>query len=331
MGLLAALSRINSPSGRGKQALGLLLQHSPFLQFMETHSGWELDATKFNWQPEDLSAKTIAARTIGAGAQSAAQNIAITDLVADILAAYNANFDVDASYVADVERKLANMDAYMLKELRRRIRQLAIYLENECFLGTGSDGRMKGLKVILDGTTALPGYTGVTRVEDAQIITGGSTKSCDLTVRTNDDKFIGQLRHWISKVPGCAGILCSPAMGALLDTIARTKYAAGETRDLFGKPVTTFNGTPIVPVLDTSITNDEPDNTTPTALTTTTSLYLVAPGEGSLSLVTNSGLEYTDFDLQEGKQSNREKMEIRLKWKIEVPESVLRIRNFKIA
>lgn len=330
MATFASLSRINSPSGRGRQALGLMLQESPFLRFIEGQSGWERQGTTFNFQPEDLSAKTIAARAIGSGAQNAAQNISPTELVAGALSAYNANFDVDASYIADEAQKLSNMDTFLLKELRRRVKQLAVTVESELIKGSGTDGSMKGLKTILDGTTALPGYAGITRVVNAQEVTAGTTKSLDLTVRTNDAKFIEWFGLQLSKVKNPAGIICSPLMAARLDTIARLNYLAGETRDLFGVPVKTFAGVPIVSILDTSITNDEPDDTTPTANTVTTSLYLLAPGEQSLSIGTNSGLEYTDFDLQEAKQSNREKIEIRAAWKIETPESVLRIRNFKV-
>jgi hypothetical protein len=329
MGNLAGLSRINSPSGRGRDALGILLEESPFLRFLESNSGWELGATKFQWQPEDVSEKTIAARAIGAGAQSVAQDIAITDLEADILAAYNANFDIDASYLADVDRKLANMDEYMLKELRRRIRYLAIYLEKEMFQGTGQSNRMAGLAVILDGSD-LPGYDGITRVENAQDVTGGSTTSCDLTVRTNDNAFIEFLGIMLAKVNNPQGIICSPQAAARLDTIARVNYMAGETRDLFGRPVRTYAGIPIVPVLATTITNDEDDDDYPSVNEDTTSLYIPSLGEQRLSVVTNSGLEYVDFDLQEGKQSNREKVEIRGKWKIETPEAILRIRNIKV-
>lgn len=330
MATLASLSRINSPSGRGRQAVGMLLQESPFLRFMESQSGWELQATSATWQPDDLNNKTISPRAIGNGEQSAAQNVAPASLVASTLYAYNANFDIDQSYVADQSLKLANMDAFLLKELRRRIRALATTMEAEIMKGSGTGGAMKGLKTILNGTDSLPGYASVTRVVNAQEVTGGSTKSLDLTVRTNDAKFIEWFALQLAKVKNPTGIVCSPLMAARLDTIARTNYLAGETRDLFGIPVKTFATVPIVPVLNGSITNDEPDDTVPTPNDVTTSIYIVAPSEQSLSLVTNSGLEYVDFDALESKQSMREKIEIRLAWKIELPESVLRIRNIKI-
>lgn len=168
MATLASLSRINSPSGRGRQAVGMLLQESPFLRFMESQSGWELQATSATWQPDDLSNKTISPRAIGAGAQSAAQNVAPSSVVASALYAYNANFDIDQSYIADQSLKLATMDAFLLKELRRRIRALATTMEAEIMKGSGADGAMKGLKTILNGTDSLPGYASVTRVVNAQ-------------------------------------------------------------------------------------------------------------------------------------------------------------------
>ncbi len=330
MATLASTSRINSPSGRGRQALGLLLQESPLLQFLEAQSGWELLGTAFNWQPEDTSEKTIAARAIGGGVQNTAQDVSPTSFVAGALSAYNANFDIDVSYLADAAQKLVNMDSFMLKELRRRVRALATTLESELMRGTGLNNTMKGLKTILDGVTSLPGYPGIYRVSDAQEITGGTTKSCDLTARTNDAAFIEWFGLQLAKVKNPAGIICSPLMAARLDTIGRTQYLSGETRDLFGKPIKTFAGIPIIPLLASSILNNEPDNTPTTPLEVTTSIYILAPGEQSLSVATNSGLEYTDFDIQSDKQSNREKVEVRAAWKIETPESILRIRNFKV-
>ncbi len=46
--------------------------------------------------------------------------------------------------------------------------------------------------------------------------------------------------------------------------------------------------------------------------------------------MTNSGLYYQEWDHLETKESSQEMFELRMAWKVEDPESVLRIRNIKL-
>jgi hypothetical protein len=88
-------------------------------------------------------------------------------------------------------------------------------------------------------------------------------------------------------------------------------------------------GVEVISVSSNSITLTEPDDTA-TPLETTSSIYVLSPGENNFSLITNSGLQWHDYDSQENKESGREKWEIRANWRIENPKSVLRVRNIKV-
>ena len=321
---------INSPSGRGNDALALLLQNSPFLRFIDENSGWELDAINFSWLPTDIASKTIAARAIGSGATYSAQDLAITTLQTAAQAAYGFAVDIDVAYLQDAQQKLRDIDVWFLKELRSRMKQIAASFELSLFNGTGNSNALKGLKVILDGSTALPGYAATYCVGNAQAVTGGSTKSCDLkTNRNNDAAFCEWLMLELANVDNPTGLVMSPAMAARLSTIGKNLNYFGEGRDTFGIPYTTFAGIPLKPTLATSILSTEPDDTA-TPVNETTSVYILAPAEQALSIVSNCGMTYEDYDHMETKESKREKMEIRGAWKIEEPRAARRIRNIKI-
>lgn len=327
MGTLANLSTINSPSGRGRDALGVLLQESPFLAFLEQNGGWELDATNFEFSPISSAFSSIEARAEG-GAYTGV-DVAPGTKQTGKLAFHGAAVDVDISHKSDAAKGLRDIDVWFAKELKLRIKKFAVAYESMLFNGSGNSNNIKGLKTILSGSD-LPGYTGVTRLVDAQAVTGGSTKSCDLTSSNNYSKFIEWLFVKMKDVKNATGLIMNTSLYARMWTIARKEQMLGENRDLFGVPVATFNNIPMIQVLDDTIVNTEPDNTATTALTETTSLYVMAPGEQNLSLVTNSGLYWMDYDHVENKESGREKFEIRASWKIEEPKSILRIRNIKV-
>src|SRR5690606_4044452 len=102
------------------------------------------------------------------------------------------------------------------------------------------------------------------------------------------------------------------------------KHILGETRDQFGNPVPTFGGVPFIKLLAGSITNTEPDNAG-TPNTNTTSLVITSAGEGRVSVVTNSGLDFRDIGELEGKESERMTWEIRSQTKVEEERSILRV------
>jgi hypothetical protein len=326
---LKQISRINSPSGRGNDALAVLLQESPFLRFIDENSGWELDALNFNWLPTDITSKTLAARAVGSPYTH--QTASPTTAQTGSQAIYGAAVDIDIANKDDADQKLRGIDQWFIKELRYRIKQIAAAFELALFTGTGQDSALKGLSVILNGTTALPGYTGVYNVADAQEVTGGSTVSCDLkTNRNNDAAFCEWLYLQLSNVDNIAGLVMNPAMAARLSTIGKNLNYYGEGKDSFGIPYTTFAGVPIKQALSTSILNTEDDDTDTTPLENTTSIYLMSPGEQKLSIVSNCGLYYKDYPHMEAAESVSEKMELRGTWKIEDTRSIRRIRNIKI-
>lgn len=326
MATLRDLSTINSPSGRGRDGLGVVLQSSPFLAFMETTSGWEEDATVFDWLPVATALATIDAR--GIGGSYTAMNAAPGTRLTGQLAMHGGSVDIDISHLADARRGLRDVDAWFAKELQVRLKAFAVGYEKLLFEGTGESNQIKGLRNIINGSD-LPGFTDTTRLADAQEAVGGSAKSCDLTNTNNYGKFIEYLYAQIVKVDNPAGLVMNTSLYARMWTIARKEQILGETRDLFGVPVATFNGIPMIRVLDGTITNSEPDNDT-TPKNETTSLYIMSPGERRVSLVTNSGLYWIDYDHVDNKESGREKWEIRAAWKVEDPMSVLRVRNIKV-
>lgn len=323
---LKAISSINSPSGRGNDALGILLQESPFLRFLEECSGWEEDATNFDFLPNPYNELTIEARTAG----NSYTGVAVTpnSRQTGSLAFHGASIDIDVSYKADQDRKLRDIPTWFTKELRSRMKQFAVGYEKLLFQGTGLAGEIEGLQTILDGTD-IPGYTDATCLANAQEVTGGSTKSCDITSSTNFAKFMEWLWKKIAGIDRPMGLVMNRTLYARMWTIARKEQVLSETRDMFGMPIAKYNGIPMIPVLDTTILNTEDDDTD-TPNEETTSIYIMSPGEQRLSLVSNSGLYWMDWDHLENNEQGREKWEIRSAWKIEEPLSLLRVRNIKV-
>lgn len=323
---LKALSTINSPSGRGNDALGVLLQESPFLRFLEENSGWEEDATNYDFLPTPYDLLTIEERTAGNSYTAAA--VSPNSRQTGSLYFQGASIDIDISYLADAQRGLRDIPTWFTKELRSRMKQFSVGYEKLLFQGTGVDGQIKGLKTIIAGSD-IPGYTGTTCLENAQEVTAGSTKSCDISSSTNFAKFMEWLWKKINSIDRPMGLVMNRALYARMWTIARKEQVLSETRDMFGMPIAKYNGIPMIPVLDTTILNTEPDDTG-TPVNETTSLYIMSPGEQRLSLVSNSGLYWMDYDHLENNEQGREKWEIRAAWKIEEPLAISRIRNIKL-
>jgi hypothetical protein len=333
MANLKSVSRTNG-FARGNDAIGILLTNSPLLNFLDSMSGFELDATSFDWRPV-VAAASLASRAVG-GSWSAT-DVTPASKQTGALTIQGSRVDVDVSHLADRDIGARDIPVWFAKMLKKELINFAKSYEIQMMLGTGSGTAFKGLKTILDGTTALPGYTGITRVTNAATYSSDSTpKSLDITLgATNYDKNIKGLLECLYQAfadmdrGAGMGIAMNAAMYARLQTIARNEHILGEDRTLFGVPVSTFNGIPMVPLTTGAILSTEPDDTT-TPLTVCTSLYLISPGEMRTSIVTNSGLEYWEYDFMQAKESGSEKWEIRGAWKIEEPNSVLRIRNIKI-
>jgi hypothetical protein len=327
MAQLSGLSKINSPSGRGNLALGYLLQESPFLAYLESQSAFEEGSTSFRYNVLADIAAAAAARAIG-GSWTTSDKTPPSDQTGS-LRIHGGSIDIDRSHMADAENGVLNIDKWLEKLGVKQMRSFAQGYEGKLFNSDGSSNSIYGLTTILDGTTDIPGFTGVKGVANAAEYTAATDDSMDLTNSTAQGEFIEMMELLLAQVSNPTAIVVNPSLAARISTIARVKHIIGESRDLFGRPISTYAGIPIVKVLATSILNtEEDDNATP--LTNTTSLYIMSPGEMRTSLVTNSGLEWNDYGTLEGKESYREKWEIRASWKIEESNSILRVRNLKV-
>lgn len=326
MATLAALSDLNG-SSRGQAALGILLERSLVLRFLEQQSAFEEAGTAFDTRPV-TGEGMLQTRPIG-GAFTPTLKLP-SARIAGQLAIYGDKIQIDRTHIDDASRGLASMDVWLEAEARARVRDLAAKLDSAILNDPGTGTTMKGLARILDGTP-LPGFGSQTGVLDARTF-GGTGNSFDLTSAATSgqhDAFIEGLQQALVLVPDAAAIVVSRRLGARISTLARRAHMNGEGRDLFGRPVPTFDGVPIYLVSDTAITATEPSNGGSPTLATT-SAYILAPGEGKLSLATNSGLYYREWDHLETKETNQEMFEIRMAWKLEDPEAALRIRNIAI-
>jgi hypothetical protein len=322
------LSMINSPSGRGRDALGIILEESPFLRWLNQNSGWEEDATDFDWLPEPIDEFSVENRAVG----ESYTGIDVTPGTreTDSLAIHGGSVDIDITHEADASRGLRDVPAWFTKELRNRMRSFAHGYESLLFNGDGQTNNIRGLINILDGSD-LTGYTGIKQLVNAAIAGAPGDKSLDISDTDNYSAWLELLMNQLSLVDNPTGILMNKEMYARFWTMARKEQMLGESRDLFGRPVPTFNGVPFVKLYDGTITNYEPDDTTyESAVLETTSIYIASPGEERVSLVSNSGLYWMDYNHVDNKESGREKFEIRAKWKIQKWNSILRIRNIKL-
>lgn len=316
---------IDSPSGRGRVALGYFLQESNFLRWLDANSGYELDATQYDYLPADGSS-TVQTRAIGDSYTESALNV--QSRITGQLYLHGDAVTIDVTHIADKKLGLRDIDSWFEKELKRRFRSFTRGYEGLLFNGTGSGTppQIKGLKNILDGTNPIPGFS-ETRVINAKDFDTGD--HLDATTDGGKKKLYELMMYAIGEVDTPRGIICNRKTYARLQMIAREYHVWGIEQDAFGQPVQTFAGVPFVPVLDSTIGLDEP-NDAGTPQNITTSIYILSPGEMRFSLLTNSGLYWKDFDHIDSGEQGKEVWEIRAAWKIEAPESVLRIRNIKV-
>ncbi len=330
MAVIKSLSNFNG-SARGAAALADILTYSPLMNALDVFSGYEDGDTSFRWRPT-VAGSSAAARAIG----SAYSPTAITPETeqTDSLANHGAGVKIDVSHLADVRRSGGNLSQWLAGQLKKELKNFAIAYELQLVQGTGQANAIEGLQTILDGTD-LPGYPGITRVTNAATASVDNTpKSLDLTLGAtnltkNTDGLLELLYNAFADTDQTRFLYMNSGMFARMQTIARTEHILGENRDLFGIPVPTFNGVPMITCSTGAITSTEDDDTA-TPLAATTSIYLMSPGEMRLSLVTNSGLEYWEYPFLEAAEAGEEKWEIRAQWKIEEPTAITRIRNIKI-
>jgi len=326
MATLAQLSagNIRSESGRGTAALAMLLSGSNFLNYLERNDGWELDATNFSWTPTTATS-TAPARALNANYSTSDR--AFPSAQTGTQALHGDSVVTDRAYIRDVEAGLRARDTQMEKDIRKRLKDFGAAYETLLFNGSGSSNNIRGLKTILSGSD-LPGYTGITRLKNAKDV-ASSGDSLDISAAAGQKKFIELLRTQLKEVDNPTGIILNASMWARIESAAYEARMIIPATNEFGQPILQFSGVELVLVNSATIALNEPDdNGTP--VENTTSVYIMSPGEQRLCLVSNSGLEYYDWDHMDNAEKGREKWEIGAAWKIEDPNSILRIRNIKM-
>lgn len=326
MATLAQLSAPNilSPSGRGNGVLASLLEDNPFLNFLERNSAWELDATNFLWTPTTATS-TAPARAINSS--FTASDREFPDPIPGVQKIHGDAVTTDITHLRDANAGLGNRNVQLEKDLARRTKRFGLAFTGLLFNGTGSSNTIKGLKNILNGTDNLPGYS-VTRVKNAKDV-AASGDSLNLADAAGQKRWLELLRTQLSDVNNPTGIIMNRSLWARTESAAFERGMISTTVNEFGVPITRFSNIEIVVVEDGTIALNEPDdNASP--VTNTTSCYIMSPGEMRLSLVSNSGLAYMDWDHIDNAEKGKETWEIGSAWKIETPESILRIRNIKL-
>lgn len=327
MPTIASLSTIYSPSGRGKDALARFLEGSPVARSFEQFGAWDREDFTFFWEPL-RETSTAPARAIGASYTP--ENRTPRDKVTQTQRIHGDATEMDIAHLADANS--GGSDIMIADRVGEKVAVYAESWESDIFNATGEDNTYYGLKTILDGETELPGYPGVFRVKDAASVSSVSgAKSLDVSTAAGQKALFELIRKELKDVRNPTCIYMNPSLAGRLETGGyETGRLSGNITDLFGKPIRTFDGVPIIETLDTTILLDEPDNTPTTALENTTSLYVVGFVPKRMSIATNSGFYYTDYDHAQAKEKGKEMWEIRAAWKIREPKRIKRIRNIKL-
>ena len=138
---------------------------------------------------------------------------------------------------------------------------------------------------------------------------------------------LAKLDEAIDAVDGANAILMSKAMRRRLTVAARTTAVGGNigyTIDEFGRQVTTYNDLPIV-IVDKD--NENTDILGFTETGSTTSIYVVAFGEGMVSGLQNGGMDVRDLGELEAKPALRTRIEWYSGFGVFAPRSASRLKN----
>jgi hypothetical protein len=325
---LTQISRIESTSTYAAEALAVVLTNSQVLQKYNEASAFEVDTIEFNYRPADASAS---AKTRALGGGYSADAVTPNAKQSGSQKFYGDSVTLDNATQADANLGLDNIDTNLQKQMARKLRDFARNVEAAIFNGSGSGNNMRGLKTILDGSTDLPGFTGVKGYVNAKAYSSESSPvSLDLTVAQNKKNFILMLNEVLTQVGNPNAIFLNRKLYGILTQIAYDTRQIVTTLDAIGNQVITFNGVPLVITNDATILNNEPDDTG-TPVNNTTSLYIASLQEMRNSIVTNSGFEFTEWDAQPAtKQSKGYNWEMRLAHKIEESDAIRRIAKIKV-
>lgn len=318
------------------QAMQTILDKSAFLRMLETTGGWELEASDFDWRP---AVANVALSTIAeSGSWASPTDLAIDSKQTGALKFYYSGFTLSASRILDAKKGLVDTDIWVDKKRAKVHRAFALNLEKEMFMGSGLSNAMSGFKTILDGSTALPGYTDTTlvpealdrlRVMDANDYSKvANSKSFDINNAANADALMALIREATYEVDDAKAIVMSKKLRPSFVSIAHAKNQY-TVENAYEHPVEKFGGIPVIYVENAAIASNEPDNTSTIPSTNTTSIYVMSPEEQRLSVVSNSGLWYYTYDHEENAYKNTERLGVNMALKIEDNKSILRVRNIK--
>jgi hypothetical protein len=323
---LVSLSQINSPSGRGAGALATMLTKSAFLRYLDAQGAFELGGSTFNHKAI-IAGSSLKTRAAGSAFSQTALTPASNQTTSQKI--MGDSVKIDATYLRDAQKGLINIDAWLKGELAERLSGFGKEVEVALFAGAGSGSTFKGLAAILDGSTDVPGFTSHKGVVDANDYDSGDYFDLSTITTSQCAKFKEMLNIVISTVDNPTAICVNRSMYGRLNTIADLLKVGGTSLDEFGNRVKMYDGITILPLADGAIPNDEDDdNGTPVGQTT--SIYVMGAAEAQCSIVTNSGLFYQDYDAPNASQQNEEWYEMSGAWKIQMKDSIRRIRFIKL-
>lgn len=303
---------------RGRQFINDIIENSPLLQAL---NNFELNATQDRFRPAP-GGQTVAARALNANYTKS--DLALAALQNADLAFVGFILNRDVSHARDNDLGLGiDQDRFYQSELAYRAYETALAIEEQLISGSGASNQIKGLDVILDKTTDVPGFSGFKGVIDAKV-TGNNF---DLSTSANYASFMEQFDKWKLEVAGLDMMVCNQAMAARMTTIARHFHMYSWDKNEFGKTVEKIGNVQIVPVDNTVITSTEPDTA---AAATTTSIYLLSNRVGQYSIGSNSGLEFSDVGELEASQQDSVKFEFRAVNKIVTKRAIRRVWNIKL-
>ena len=232
----------------------------------------------------------------------------------------------DDTFAADAELSIGiQMDRWFDRQVMKRAKATARALDHEFFNGTGVGDAQRGLSVILDGVTPVPGFVG-TMVVNANA--GRPGNSFDLSDESNWAAFLELWHEWMEEFD-FTHVWCSPKFVSRMTTIY-TKYHGSvdtEGRDKFNRKITEIDGVILAPMYSSVIGVTEPDDA---AVANTTSLYGTVAGEAGHYVHTNSGFQTRDVGQMEGEMNNAFKFEYRWSHVIEEEDCIRRFRNIKL-
>lgn len=315
------IAQISQLEGRGAPLLAAMLEQVPVLRAAQ----FKQDASTHFVVPDKSGWTGSAARAKGSAAQRDFQN---NDPVSRNLALYDRELAVDEVYQKDLSVGMspAGLRMFLDRQLKALAVKLSEEIEGEMWNGTDADNRMLGISEFVKdadaaGQTARLGFT--TDELAAMNVQYGDT----LDTEAKQNAFVEMLEREMANVPGVNAIVVNAYLKARLSTIARRQGSAGETKDSFGKPVQTFNGVPIIPVSNSTITQTESDGTN----SDNTSLYLLRFQEDlGTCFSTNTGFKFKDFDLIDDVPADLSRLGIYLNLTVEKTNALRRISRIRL-